>query len=221
MQKQKDSERPISKMTANSSTRSPKDQVEISNEVSNKCTQTAETAFVPCESCAKVQNHLKQNGDLILNMCHFQNISSSLAKFRASLPNQIVGWLNSADIERWLLEQDKDLNRVSKQLEFLSKNGELLKEKLQEAEETINKLNSNEKEFKKTLKDEQDTRSTLMKQYEKKLSDQKNEFNLQIKSIEENYNNLKQIKENLESQIIHLENINKENERIIKELSEY
>jgi hypothetical protein len=191
----------------------------ISSEISQKSTQTFETAFVPCESCAKVQNHLKQNADLILNMCHYQNIPSYLAKFRSSLTNQTVGWLNSTDIERWMLEQDKDLTKISKQLEYLSKNGELLKEKLQESENNLSKFQATEKDLKKSLRDEQEIRTTIMKQFEKKMNDQKNELNLQFKSLENEFNNLKQFKENLESQVENLESIKIENERIINELS--
>lgn len=108
----------------------------VSGEVSTKSVQTLETAFVPCESCAKIQTNLKQNADLLINMCHYQNINSQVGKYRASLmSNQLVGgWLSGPDLEKWLIEQDKDLNRISKQLDFLTKNNELMQSKLKENE---------------------------------------------------------------------------------------
>lgn len=108
----------------------------VSGEVSTKSVQTLETAFVPCESCAKIQTNLKQNADLLINMCHYQNINSQVGKYRASLmSNQLVGgWLSGPDLEKWLIEQDKDLNRISKQLDFLTKNNELIQSKLKENE---------------------------------------------------------------------------------------
>ena len=152
-------------------------------------------------------------------MCHYQNIPSYLGKFRSALTNQTIGWLNSTDIERWLLEQEKDLSKLSKQLEYWTKNSELLKDKLQESENNLAKVVNNEKELKKSIKDEQEIRTTIMKQYEKKLTDQKNEFGLQFKVQEDEYNNLKEIKDNLDKQIANLECIKRENERIINELS--
>ena len=174
---------------------------------------------MPCESCAKVQNSLKQSGDIILNMCHYQNIPSNLSKFRSGLTNQTIGWLNAPDIERWLLEQEKDLTKLSKQLEYWTKNSELMKNKWQDSENNLTKLSANEKDLKKAIKDEQEIRATMMKQYEKKLLDQKNELNQQFKSLEEEHRTLRLIKENLESQISNLESIKMENERIINELS--
>ncbi len=51
---------------------------------------------MPCSSCAKVQKNLQQNADLLINMCHYQNIVSYVGKFRSTLMStQLVGgWLN-------------------------------------------------------------------------------------------------------------------------------
>ena len=124
-----------------------------------------------------------------------------------------------------MLEQEEenhkkdDLNKLSKQLEYWTKNSELMKDKWQDSENNLAKLVTNEKDMKKSIKDEQEIRTTMMKQYERKLADQKLELNLQFKSLDDDYKNLKQIKENLESQIANLESIKIENERIINELS--
>ena len=193
----------------------------IAEEVSSKSVQTQETAFVPCESCAKVQTNLKQNADQIINMCHYQNIASQVGKFRTSLmANQLIGgWLNGPDLEKWLIEQDKDLNKIAKQLEFLSKNNELLKTKMSENEANMERITNNEKEIKKSLKEEQDLRSITMKQYEKKMSDQKVELQAKISSLENDIKTFNQLKISLEQKYDSLKNLNDNNEKIIVELS--
>ena len=115
--------------------------------------QTIESSLGPCETCAKVQANLKQNADQLINMCYYQNLTSQVGKLRTTLAEgqtSAGGWLSGADLERWLAEQDKDLGKVAKQLEFLNKNSELLKGKLVESEATIQRMLTAEKEAKKT-----------------------------------------------------------------------
>jgi len=195
----------------------------IADEVSSKGVQTMETSFVPCESCAKVQTNLKQNADQLINMCHYQNITSHVGKYRQSLmANQLVGgWLSGSDLEKWLAEQDKDLSKLAKQLEFLCKNNELLKVKMSDNEALVSKMSTADKELKKTLKDEQEMRSITMKQYEKKLSDQRNELESKLKAFECETNNLNQLKLSLENKYECLKNLNDNNEKIINELSNF
>jgi hypothetical protein len=206
---------------SNSTKLTNSNKTKISEEVSSKSVQTHETAFVPCESCAKVQTNLKQNADEIINMCHYQDITSQVGKYRASLmANQLVGgWLSGQDLEKWLLEQNKDLSRISKQLEFLSKNNELLKSKMSENDTKMNKMQSDEKELKKTLKDEQELRSITMKQYEKKMNDQKVEYENKLKLLENELNSLNNLKISIEEKYESLKNLNDNNEKIIIELS--
>lgn len=212
---------PSSKQSTSSKT-SNSNKTKISEEVSSKSVQTHETAFVPCESCAKIQNNLKQNADEIINMCHYQEITSQVGKYRASLmANQLVGgWLSGTDLEKWLLEQNKDLSRISKQLEFLSKNNELLKTKMNENETKMTKMQSDEKDLKKTLKDEQELRSITMKQYEKKLSDQKSDYENKLSRLDNELNSLNNLKISIEEKYESLKNLNDNNEKIIVELSE-
>jgi chromosome segregation ATPase len=146
-----------------------------------------------------------------------------VGKYRQSLlANQLVGgWLSGSDLEKWLAEQDKDLSKLSKQLEFLSKNNELLKAKMSDNEALMSKMSTAEKELKKTLKDEQEMRSITMKQYEKKLSDQRNELESKVKALECEINNLSQLKLSLENKYECLTNLNDNNEKIINELSNF
>jgi DNA repair exonuclease SbcCD ATPase subunit len=192
----------------------------ISDDVSNKNTQTIETAFVPCDSCARVQENLKKNADNLINILHFENLPSNLAKFRSSFPSShSIGWLSANDTTQWLNEQDKDLSKLGKHLEFLSKNNEILKAKISEFEDGISKLTEAEKELKKQLKEAEDVRATIMKQYEKKLVDQKTELNVQISNKDNQFKQLNKSKEALDSQIALLNTIKQENEKTINELS--
>lgn len=194
----------------------------ISEEVSSKSVQTNETAFVPCEACAKVQANLKQNADQIINMCHYQNLNSMVGKYRSSLSNGVQhGWLNGSDLDKWLTEQDKDLARIAKQLEFITTNNKLLKDKLAENELNMQKVVASEKETKKSLKEEQELRTIQMKQYEKKLSDQKTEMQSKITSLEGEVNRLSQLKSSLEQKNEQIKQLNDKNEKIIVELSNY
>ncbi len=154
-------------------------------------------------------------------MCYYQNITSQVGKFRSSLmANQLIGgWLNGSDLEKWLNEQDKDLAKIGKQLEFLTKNNELLKVKISEHESIISKMTQSDKELKKNFKDEQELRHIQMKQYEKKLADQKNELENKIKTLETELNNINLVKKNLDEKYENLKMLNENNEKIITELS--
>ena len=195
----------------------------ISNEISFKSTQTNETSFVPCESCAKVQTNLKQNADQLINMCHYQDIQSQVGKYRATLmSNQLIGgWLSGPELEKWLIEQDRDFSKISKQLEYLTKNNQLLKSKLEENELAITRLQNVEKELRKSLKEEKDSQGITMKQYEKKLVEQKSELDLKIKNLESEIKSLSDLKKSLDQKYENLKNLHDNNEKIIVELSEF
>lgn len=196
--------------------------VNISSDVGYKSTQTNETSFVPCESCAKIQTNLKQNADELINMCHYQDIQSQVGKFRASLmANQLVGgWLSGPELDKWLIEQDKDLIRISKQLEFLSKNNDMLKGKISENEARTSKLVTVEKELKKDLQNEKDSQVITMKQYEKKLSSQRAELEDKIKGLETEVKTLGNLKTSLDEKYEKLKNLHENNESIIAQLNE-
>jgi hypothetical protein len=211
--KQKDDSKPIDSTDPNSQTKKSTKSQNISDDLSNKNTQTIETAFVPCDSCAKVQTNLRKNADTLLNILHFENIPSSLAKYRSSFPsNHSIGWLSANDMTQWLNEQDKDISKLGKHLEFLSKNNEILKSRVAECETNVSKMTDNEKELRKELKDAEGVRSTMLKQYEKKLTDQKADLDHQIKQ-------LTKTKETLESQVSTLKTTKQENEKTIDGLS--
>jgi uncharacterized protein (DUF3084 family) len=80
-------------------------------------------------------------------------------------------------------------------------------------------MTQNEKELKKNIKDEQDSRLITTKQYEKKLTDQYTDLNGKLTTLETELTNLKKIKFSLEEKYQALKNLNDNNEKIIVELS--
>lgn len=84
----------------------------ISKDNSNKSCQTLETAFVPCESCHRVQSNYKSVADSMSNLCKSQGIPSATAKYRKQLQN--LDWYSANDLARWSVEQSKDLERINK-----------------------------------------------------------------------------------------------------------
>ncbi len=209
------------------STNSAKDQVKhkppsISSEIAFKSTQTAESSFVPCDSCAKIQTNLKNNADQLINMCHYQGIQSRVGKYRASLlSDQILGgWLSGSELEKWLEEQDKDLERISKQLEFLGKNNSLIKTKLEEKESELDRANKAKETLRKEAKDLGEEKVVLMKQYEKRLMEQKLEMESKIGKLEKEIGSLGDLKKSLDEKYENLKKLYENNENIIAELTE-
>lgn len=84
----------------------------IAKDNSNKSSQTVETAFVPCESCHRVQLNFKAVGDAMGNLCKSQGLPSALTKFRRQLKG--IDWYSANDLMRWSVEQAKDLERIDK-----------------------------------------------------------------------------------------------------------
>ena len=84
----------------------------IAKDNSNKSSQTLETAFVPCEPCLRVQNSFKSVADCMGNLCKAQGLPSSVAKYRKQLKG--IEWYSANDLNRWSVEQNKDLDRVNK-----------------------------------------------------------------------------------------------------------
>ena len=50
-------------------------------------TQTYDTAFIPCEACARTQQHLLEVGNMVMSLCESQGLPSSLAKQKKHLKN--------------------------------------------------------------------------------------------------------------------------------------
>jgi len=155
-------------------------------------------------------------------MCHYQGIQSRVGKYRASLlSDQILGgWLSGSELEKWLEEQDKDLERISKQLEFLGKNNSLIKTKLEEKESELDRANKAKETLRKEAKDLGEEKVVLMKQYEKRLMEQKLEMESKIGKLEKEIGSLGDLKKSLDEKYENLKKLYENNENIIAELTE-
>ncbi|CAH1802625.1 unnamed protein product [Owenia fusiformis] len=147
----------------------PKGSVfDISNDAYHKCSQTVETAFVPCESCDKVQKCLNESAVVIEQVCNSQGLPSSLRKFRQTqIPD--FDWLTANDVTRWTKEQNKDLNRINKHLDHLLSTIEPLKKDLSKNIESRKKLEQKVANFDHELELEKESQSAQMKQHKTRL----------------------------------------------------
>ena len=150
-------------------------------------------------ACAQqAQTGLQQSADQIINMCHFHNLASNVAKYRMSLQTQTAeSWLNADEMREWTSEQSKDLARLAAHMDVLVKSNEALKARLAECESLQGKMASAEKELKKSIRDEQDIRATLVRQYEKKLADQRGELDKHKAKLESELKQLQAANEQL------------------------
>ena len=137
----------------------------ISKDEYNKSCQTAETAFTPCDSCSIVQKSFRQSGEIIVNICQQQQIPSCLQKFRPQVSH--LDWLSGNDVSRWSVEQNKDLQRISK----LTATIQPMKHELKEYSERCEKLEKRVGNFDRDMKREKDERSGLHYQYEMKIKE--------------------------------------------------
>ncbi|KAL5016109.1 hypothetical protein ScPMuIL_005698 [Solemya velum] len=142
---------------------------DISNDCYSKSSQTVETAFVPCESCAAVQKSFHQTGDVIVSICQAQKLPSSLQKFRVQI--DCLDWLSSNDIARWAAEQNKDISRIHKHFENVSSTIEPLKTEITVSEKRCKQFEKRTSELEKELKLEKDAQSAVQRQCLMKVTD--------------------------------------------------
>ncbi len=150
-------------------TSSPTRIKDISSDEYNKCTQTIETAFVPCEGCYRVQKNLREVGNFVTNICESQELPSSLLKHKAQVED--LEWMSSNDVARWTVEQNKDLARINKHLEFLTGTIGPLKEELATQQKKSHTLENKVSQCQKQVKIEKETASTQQKQFCNKLKE--------------------------------------------------
>lgn len=96
-------------------------------------TQTYETAFIPCEACARTQQNLVEVGTMVIKVCESQGLPSSLAKQRKLLRRSLMA---AADVSRWTAEQNQDLGRINDHLDNLYAQINPLEEKLRKSKQT-------------------------------------------------------------------------------------
>ena len=154
----------------------------ISRDEYNKCTQTLETAFVPCESCDLVQRNLREVGEYVVSICSSQGLPSALAKFRARIEG--LDWFTGNDVTRWTTEQNKDLARISKHLDGLYATIDPLKQDLDKANKKSKEAEKKMNEALLDIKLERETSSTERRQFEGRIDLLKKESQDKIAAVQ-------------------------------------
>ncbi|XP_071945974.1 coiled-coil domain-containing protein 157-like [Antedon mediterranea] len=171
---------------------------EISKDTRTVSSQTLETAFVPCEACAKVQLSLKEVSKMIAGVCVSQGITSAIHKHMNS---EIDATLTAADLARWSNEQTKDLERINQHLDNLMNQIDPLTSDLGKSKDECLHLKESLAKNEKELKKEKTQREQQLKTHAAKLKeiDQKHSSILSV--IERNNEELNDKKKLLEAQI--------------------
>ena len=116
-------------------------------------TQTYNTAFIPCEACARTQQNLiaVTVGSMVIKVCESQGLPSSLAKQKKLLRQSLMA---AADVSRWTSEQNQDLGRINDHLDNLYAQINPLEEKLSRSKQACANLEKQIKDLEKQLSDE-------------------------------------------------------------------
>ena len=149
-------------------------QAAMSKSVSNAATQTFDTAFVSCEACAHTQQNLIDVGTAMIALCESQGLPSSLAKQKKQLKKSLMA---VADISRWKTEQNRDIERINKHLEFLYNEIEPLKLELEKSRQLNRK-------FREQVKEQKGSKERA----EMELVDKEKEFVLKMDMLSQEHN---------------------------------
>lgn len=190
-------------------------QYDIARDSSNKSSQTLETAFVPCESCERVQQNLREVGDMVINVCETQSLPSSLSKFK----HQVIGidWFTANDVNRWTTEQNKDLKKINKHLEQLMSTIDPMKKDISSLTKKCEKLQQKLDQCDREMDLEKQTQKAQQKQYEQKIKDIEKENSEAVGAVERKNDELIMHKQELEA---NLDNMKQELQRQEQQLRE-
>ncbi|XP_054749412.2 coiled-coil domain-containing protein 157-like [Lytechinus pictus] len=163
--------------------------------------QTLETAFVPCESCERVQLCLKDVGETITEVCHSQKLLSSIARHRKQLPGDVM---SAMDVSRWATEQNKDLERIKDHLSDLMAQIEPLETKLAASQEACERLTENVSQKDKDLRSAKVSHGTEIKQYEAKVKEIERQHAESIMVVKRSYEEARNGKKKTEEELTKL-----------------
>ncbi|XP_022803695.1 coiled-coil domain-containing protein 157-like [Stylophora pistillata] len=113
-------------------------------------TQTYDTAFIPCEACARTQQNLIEVGNMVIKVCESQGLPSSLAKQKKLLRQSLMA---AADLSRWASEQSQDLARITDHLDNLYAQINPLEDKLSRSKQVCAQLEKEIQDLEKQLLD--------------------------------------------------------------------
>lgn len=159
--------------------------------------QTIETSLSPCQSCIKLQQCLRDHNDNLINLCHTYNLPSSLAQYRCTTKEL----LSSDDINHWSDCQTKDIDRLSKHLEYLNNTLNKTKTDLELNENRCKKQDETNRRLQQLINDDKQSKKILQEFHDKKTNDLKKDFEQQEKNLNEQIKLLTNQKIRLEQQL--------------------
>lgn len=142
----------------------------------DKSCQTLETSFTLCSSCQKFQDYFHQSTSNLISLCNVYNFPSSLA-FHRCVTSTTPEWLSSEELDC----ANKDFDRLSKHLEYLTNTINQMKIDGQVNEQRTKEEKENNQRLEKNIHDEQQSKKIL----QKKIIDMKKEYDDQTEKLKE------------------------------------
>jgi len=180
-------------------------------------TQTYDTAFIPCEACARTQQNLIEVGSMVIKVCESQGLPSSLAKQKKLLRQSLMA---AADVSRWTSEQNQDLGRINDHLDNLYAQINPLEEKLSRSKQACTNLEKQIKDLEKQLSDEHSKVQQKEEEFKQQLNKVVAEKDQLLSDAEKMNNDLVKGKDVLHDIVVKLEEKKKKYKETVKTLGE-
>ena len=180
-------------------------------------TQTYETAFIPCEACARTQQNLVEVGTMVIKVCESQGLPSSLAKQRKLLRQSLMA---AADVSRWTAEQNQDLGRINDHLDNLYAQINPLEEKLRKSKQTCVNLEKQIEDLEKQVSNEHSNTQKKEEEFNVNLGRVVAEKDKLISDTEKMNSDLAKGKEVLQDMVLKLQEKKKKYKESMKTLGE-
>jgi len=180
-------------------------------------TQTYDTAFIPCEACARTQQNLIEVGNMVIKVCESQGLPSSLAKQKKLLRQSLMA---AADVSRWASEQNQDLGRINDHLDNLYAQINPLEDKLSRSKEACANLENQMKNLEKQLSEQSSTIQKKEEDFKEQLKKVVAEKDLLLSDAEKMNKDLIKGKDVLQDMVMKLEEKKKKYKESIKTLED-
>lgn len=178
-------------------------------------TQTYDTAFIPCEACARTQQNLIEVGSMVIKVCESQGLPSSLAKQKKLLRQSLMA---AADVSRWTSEQNQDLGRINDHLDNLYAQINPLEEKLSRSKQACTNLEKQIKDLEKQLSDEHSKVQQKEEDFKEQLHKVVAEKDQLLSDADKMNNDLVKGKDMLQDMVVKLEEKKKKYKETVKTL---
>lgn len=133
----------------------------------------------------------------MINLCHTYNLPSSLGQFRSST-NDLFSLDN---INHWSDSQVKDVDRLSKHIEYLNNTLNKTKSDLQLNENRCKKQDETNSRLQQLINDDKHSKKILQELHDKKVNDLKKQFEQQETNLNDQIKSLTNQKFKLEQQL--------------------